>query len=253
MDLQLNGKTALVTGGARGLGRAICLALAAEGVHVAVNYRRDAAAARAVTDEIAARRGTRAITLGGDVSRASDVDEVFSRLFQELGALDILVNNAGLWPTDFVQEMSLAAWHHACATNLTGTFLTCRAAARCWAQHPCQGRIVNVSSQAAFRGATTGHAHYAASKAGVVSLTVSLARELAPQGVRVNAVAAGMMRTDMTQETLQHHEEAYLSRIPLRRIADPAEIADAVTFLASDRAAYITGATVDVSGGMLMR
>jgi 3-oxoacyl-[acyl-carrier protein] reductase len=115
------------------------------------------------------------------------------------------------------------------------------------------GRIVNVASVAAFRGSTTGHAPYDASKGGIVSLTVSLAREVAPHGIAVNAVAPGMMLTEMTAATLAANEEKYLARIPLRRIGDPAEIAHVVTFLASGRASYMTGATVDVSGGMLMR
>lgn len=170
-----------------------------------------------------------------------------------LGPLDILVNNAGVWPTAFVKDMAEEEWNTTLAVNLTGTFLTCREVVRRWLASGRRGSIVNITSQAAFHGSTTGHAHYAASKAGVVAFTVSLAREVAPQGIRVNAVAPGMMATEMAREALEKGRDDYLKRIPLRRIADAAEVASAVVFLASDRASYMTGATVDVTGGMLMR
>jgi 3-oxoacyl-[acyl-carrier protein] reductase len=149
--------------------------------------------------------------------------------------------------------MTEQEWNRTLAVNLTGPFLTCREAVRRWREAGRTGRIVNVSTQAAFRGSTTGHAHYAASKAGLVALTVSLAREVAPHGIHVNAVAPGMMTTDLARDALEKNEEEYLKRIPLGRIADPAEIVGVVVFLASDRASYMTGATVDVTGGMLMR
>ena len=253
MDLEISGKVALVTGGSRGLGRAVCLALAAEGARVAVNYRRDAEAAESVVEEIQRLHRVEAMSVRGDVAREDHVREMFSAAEHRLGTLDILVNNAGIWPTATVCEMTLAAWEQTLSTNLTGAFLPCRKATQRWLAGGRGGRIVNVSSQAAFMGATTGHAHYAASKAGLVSLTVSLAREVAARGIAVNAVAAGMMRTDMSHEALEAGEEKYLQRIPLRRIADPAEVANIIVFLASERASYMTGATVDVSGGMLMR
>ena len=149
--------------------------------------------------------------------------------------------------------MTEEQWNTTQQVNLTGPFLTCREAVRRWLQAGRTGRIVNVASQAAFRGSTTGHADYAASKAGLVALTKSLAREVAPQGIHVNAVAPGMVRTDMARQALEENEQQYLDRIPLRRIADPADVADVIALLASDRASYMTGATVDVTGGMLMR
>ncbi|MFV2067322.1 MAG: SDR family NAD(P)-dependent oxidoreductase [Pirellulales bacterium] len=253
MDLQLNGKVALVTGGSGGLGRAICLGLAAEGANAAVHYRRDAELADAVVAELQQLHGVEAMSVHGDVSREDDVLEMFRRVEDRFSRLDILVNNAGVWPTASVLEMTVADWEQTFAVNLKGPFLCCREATRRWLASQRGGRIVNISSQAAFQGATTGHAHYAASKAGLVNFTVSLAREMAPHGIHANAVAAGMMRTDMTRETLQVNEDKYLDRIPLRRIGDPAEVADIVVFLASARASYMTGATVDVTGGMLMR
>ena len=260
MDLNLSDKVALVTGGSRGLGRAIALLLAAEGARVAINYYRDlaqgidlASEAGELADLIRAEHGLAAIAVGGDVSKAADVEEMFREAEESLGPLDVLVNNAGVWPTAYVQDMTDQHWNATLAVNLTGTFLTCREAVRRWLAAGRPGRIVNVTSQAAFRGATTGHAHYAASKAGVVGFSVSLAREVAARGIHVNCVAPGMVATEMARHALEKDPQEYLKRIPLARIADPAEVAGVVVFLCSDRASYMTGSTVDVTGGMLMR
>lgn len=253
MDLHLQDKVAIVTGASRGLGRAISLGLAAEGVKIAVNYRRNAEEAEDVVARIKSTYGVAALAVQADVAKEADVLEIFRRTEERFSTVDVLVNNAGVWPTAYVKDMTEQEWSDTFSVNLTGPFLTCRAAVRRWLAEGRPGRIVNVSSQAAFRGSTTGHAHYAASKAGLVALTVSLAREVAPHGIHVNAVAAGMMATDMAREALDRDAQAYIERIPLGRIADPAEIAQVVVFLSSDRASYMTGATVDVSGGMLMR
>jgi 3-oxoacyl-[acyl-carrier protein] reductase len=253
MDLNLEDKTALVTGGSRGLGRAICLALAEEGARVAVNYRRNPAGANEVAEAIATSFGRETLAVAGDVSNSADVTRVFDESEARLGPLDVLVNNAGVWPTAQVIDIAEEDWDSTLAINLKGPFLTCREAVRRWVAAGRGGRIVNISSPAAFLGATTGHAHYASAKAGLVSFTVSLAREVASRGIHVNAVAPGMMRTDMAHDALETNEAHYLQRIPLGRIADPEEVADTVVFLASDRASYTTGATIDVSGGMLMR
>ena len=253
MDLNLRDKAAIVTGGSRGLGRSICLGLAAEGANVAVNYRTSAKSADSVVREIEELGSARALAVAGDVSAEDDVARLFDRVEERFGRVDILVNNAGVWPTAYVRDMTADEWNSTAAVNLTGPFLTCREAVRRWIDAHQTGRIVNISSQAAFRGSTTGHAHYAASKAGLIALTVSLAREVAPHGIHVNAVAPGMMTTDMAQDALAQGQQKYIKRIPLGRIADPAEIANVAVFLASDRASYMTGATVDVSAGMLMR
>ena len=253
MDLHLGDKTALVTGGSRGLGRAICLGLAAEGVRVTINYCRHRDRASELVEAIRTAHGVEAVAVEGDVSHAADVVRVFEESEARLGPLDILVNNAGVWPKAYVKDMTEDSWDHTLAVNLRGPFLTCREAVRRWLASGRPGRIVNVASSAAFLGTTTGHAHYAAAKAGLVNFTVSLAREVAPHGIHVNAVAPGMMRTDMAREALQSNEARYLQRIPLGRIGDPAEIANLVVFLASDRTSYTTGATFDASGGMLMR
>jgi 3-oxoacyl-[acyl-carrier protein] reductase len=250
MDLHLKDKVALVTGGARGLGRAICLALAAEGAKVAINSVRSDP--RELVAQIKQRFGVDAATATGDVSKAADVRAMFDKAESELGPPDILVNNAGVWPTAFVKDMTEQEWNDSLAVNLTSAFLTCREAVRRWLAAKRAGRIVNVTTQAAFQGATTGHAHYAAAKAGLTNFTKSLARETARQGICVNAVAPGFMETDMAAEALAQDRAKIVSRIPLGRVGDPAEVAAAVVFLASDRAAYMTGATVHVNGGMLM-
>ena len=253
MDLHLQDKVALVTGGSRGLGRAICLGLAAEGVKVGVNYNHGEAAAAEVIEAMQNLHAADGIALQGDVSKSSDVLRLFDQCEEEFGPVDILVNNAGIWPTAYVRDMTEEEWDTTFDINLKSAFLTCREAVRRWLDAGSGGRIVNITTQAAFHGSTTGHAHYAATKAGLVNFTVSLAREMARSGVFVNAVAPGMMRTDMAQEALETNEEKYIQRTPLGRIAEPEEIADTVVFLASDRASYTTGATFDATGGMLMR
>jgi len=260
VDLNLKNRVAIVTGGSRGLGRAICLGLAAEGTKVAISYLSDPDAGIDLADEatelakvIRAGHGVKALPVGGDVSKEADIERLFDATERELGPVDVLVNNAGVWPTAFVRDMSEAEFTRVLQINLVGAFLTCRSAVRRWQAAKRPGRIVNITSQAAFHGATSGHAHYAASKAGLVSFSLSLAREVAPSGIHVNLVAPGMMRTEMARDALTANEQRYLERIPLGRVADAAEVADVVVFLASDRAKYMTGATVDVTGGMLMR
>lgn len=260
MDLQLRGKTAIVTGGSRGLGCAICLGLAAEGAKVAINYYRDWEKGIDLADEaddlarrIRADHNTDALTVPGDVARSDDIRQMFNLAEERFGPLDVLINNAGVWPTAYVKDMTEEQWNTTQQINLTGPFLSCREAVRRWLAAGRRGRIVNVVSQAAFYGSTTGHAHYAASKAGLVTFSISLAREVAAHQIHVNCVAPGMMSTEMARQALEENKQHYIDRTPLGRIADPAEIADVVVFLASDRASYMTGATVDVTGGMLMR
>jgi 3-oxoacyl-[acyl-carrier protein] reductase len=245
---------ALVTGGSRGLGEAVCAGLAAEGVRVAVNYRTDPRRAEAAVDRIRGELGGEALSVQGDVTAEGDVRQMFAAVLERWGAVDILVNNAGICPVSLVEDMEAEEWDRTIRTNLTGTFLASREMLRrLSASGRRGGRIINVVSPAAFIGSSSGKAHYAASKAGVVAFTVSLAKEAAGRGITVNAVAPGMMYTEMVTESLEKKEQSYRSRIPLGRIADPGEIASVIVFLASERAGYMTGATVDVSGGLLMR
>jgi len=253
MELNLKGKTALVTGGSHGLGEAICASLAAEGVNIAVNYRQSLEKAETVVENILDTHGVQAAPVSGDVTQEADVVAMFDQAEAALAPVDILVNNAGVCPVSYIKDMPEEMWTHTMQVNLTGTFLASREMVRRCLAAKRPGRIVNVVSQAAFNGSSTGKGHYSASKAGVVAFTVSLAKEVARNGITVNAIAPGMMLTEMTAETLAKNAERYNQQIPLGRIAETSEIADVITFIASDRGAYMTGATVDVSGGMLMR
>lgn len=246
MDYNISGKRVLVTGAADGCGKAIALTLAKEGAQVILH---DLAMKEDLLKANAELCGGGATYLTADLSKAEEVEA----LFQNAGDLDLLVNNAGIWPTAYVSEMTTAAFNKTLDINLIAPFILCRNFVnQCMAQGK-KGKIVNMVSQAAFHGSTSGHAHYAASKAGLVTFTVSLAREVAPYGINVNCVAPGMMRTPMNKDALAEREDSYLERIPLRRIADPSEVAAVVAFLCSSQSDYMTGTTLDVTGGMLMR
>ncbi|MGI6144109.1 MAG: SDR family NAD(P)-dependent oxidoreductase [bacterium] len=251
MDLGLKDKVALVTGGSRGLGRAICLGLAAEGVKVIVHFGRNRQAAAEVVEKIQGL-GTGAVSLQADLTDREAVRTVMPRAIEAFGLLDILVNNAGIWPTAWVKDMEEDQWRRTIDVNLTAPFLLCREMVKHLLQRGVGGKILNITSQAAFRGSTTGHADYAASKAGLVTFSRSLAREVARAGINVNTLAPGIVETDLIRPALEKNRQKYLDRIPLGRIATPEEVAAVAVFLVSEPASYITGATIDVSGGILM-
>ena len=253
MDLHLKNRVALVTGGSQGLGKAICLGLAAEGARVAINYRRNPEIADTLVNEIRDVYNVKATAVLGSVTSNSNIIDIFNGAEKELGPVDILINNAAVCPASYVKDMTEEEWNSTLQINLTGTFLTCKEMIRRLLSGGRTGRIVNISSIGAFTGSTSGRVHYDASKGGVISFSISLAREVARDGISVNVVAPGLMITKMTEERIKVRRDSYISRIPFGRFGETSEIADAVVFLSSDRASYITGTTVNVSGGMLMR
>lgn len=252
MDLHLKDKVALVTGGSRGLGKAVCLSLAAEGARVGVNYVRSADKAQAVADEIAGAGGA-AVPIRADMASEAEIVAMFDRMEKTFGLVEVLVNNAAYCPVVPTTEIAEAEWNRAFQVNMTGTFLASREMVRRLLAAGRTGRIVNISSQAAFRGSRSGKSAYDASKGAIVAFTVSLARELATKGIGVNAVAPGLMYTEMLAPYVDAEPEKFAGRLPIGRLGRTGEVADVVTFLCSDRASFMTGATVDVSGGMLMR
>lgn len=253
MDLGLRDAAALVTGGSRGLGEAIALGLAAEGARVAVGYRREEAAAARVVAACRAAGAGAAIAVRLDAASEADVVAAFDEAAREVGEPTILVNNAAVCPHATAVETTRETFDQVLGVNLTGAFLCSRELLRRLGGARRPGRIVNVASTAAFTGSSSSRqVAYDASKGGLVSLTISLAREAAPLGVTVNALAPGYMLTEMMAAKFHAAPERYLQRIPLGRLGEPAEVAAAAVFLASRQAGYVTGTVVNVSGGLLM-
>jgi 3-oxoacyl-[acyl-carrier protein] reductase len=243
----LNGKTALVTGASRGIGRAIALALATEGAKVAVNYASSSGAAEEVVAAITAAGGE-AVALKADVSQEEEVENLFKAVTDRWGRLDVLVNNAGITRDTLLMRMKTVDWQAVINLNLTGVFLCSRTASKIMLKQR-SGRIVNIASVVGEMG-NPGQANYSAAKGGVLALTKSTAKELASRGITVNAVAPGFIATDMTENI---KAEDLLKYIPLGRYGQPEEVAGLVRFLAADpAAAYITGQVMNVDGGMVM-
>jgi len=245
---EVNGsRVALVTGGSRGIGKAIALKLAQEGIRVAINYRGNQEAARQVADTIE-QSGGQALLCPGDISSIDEAHKVVEQVLGQWNRIDILVNNAGITRDNLLLRMRPEEWDTVLATNLTGTFACTRAALRTMVKQR-YGRIVNISSIAGMMG-NPGQTNYAASKAGMIGFSRALAREVASRNITVNVVAPGLVKTELTEGMAKASYEGLLAAVPLGRAAEPREIAEAVWFLIG--ADYITGQTLVVDGGLVM-
>jgi 3-oxoacyl-[acyl-carrier protein] reductase len=246
----LTGKTALITGASRGLGRAIALAFAGQGADVAINYRGNAASADEVAAQIAGI-GRRALTIQGDTSAGREACEaIVKEALDALGSVDILVNNAGITRDNLLMRMDGEEWDAVISTNLSGPFWMTRAVARPMLKAR-RGRIINMSS-AAGRMGNAGQANYAAAKAGLIGLTKTTARELASRGITCNAIAPGLIETDLTADLPEAATEALTTLTPLGYIGSVEDVAAAAVYFASDEARYVTGQVLGVDGGIVM-
>ena len=245
----LDGKTALVTGASRGIGRAIALCLAAEGARVAIHYAGNVRAAEEVKTAIEAAGGT-AILCQADIADSSAVEAMVANVVKEFGTIDILVNNAGITRDALLMRMKDEDFAKVLNTNLKGVFYCTKAVSKLMMKKR-SGRIVNMASVVGLVG-NAGQTNYAAAKAGVIGFSKSAAKELASRGITVNVVAPGFIGTDMTAGLPESVKEKMLTDIPLGRMGEAEDVANAVLFLASEQASYITGQVVNVDGGMVM-
>lgn len=245
----LANKTAVVTGASRGIGRAIAIKLAAEGANIILNYRSSIKSVEEVMAEINALGG-KAVAVQGDVSSFAEAEKIIKAAIENFGSLDILVNNAGITKDGLLMRMKEEDFDSVIETNLKGTFNCIRHATPIMMKQR-SGRIVNMSSVVGVAG-NAGQVNYSASKAGVIGITKSAAKELASRGITVNAVAPGFIQTDMTDVLSDKVKEDILSGIPLKRLGRPEEIADLVSFLVSDSGSYITGQVININGGMFI-
>ncbi|MFF3100572.1 3-oxoacyl-[acyl-carrier-protein] reductase [Viridibacillus arvi] len=246
---KLEGKTAVVTGASRGIGRAIALILAEQGARVVVNYSGSQSKAEEVVAEIT-ENGGEAIAVQANVADADEVTALMKVATDTFGSLDILVNNAGITRDNLLMRMKEQDWDDVMNTNLKGVFLCTKAVSRQMMKQRA-GRIINVASIVGVSG-NAGQANYVAAKAGVIGLTKTTAKELAARNIYVNAVAPGFIATEMTDELPAEVKDQMLGQIPLAKLGDPKDVAKVVLFLASDDASYITGQTIHVDGGMVM-
>ena len=249
MSEQTLTRAAVVTGGSRGIGRAVCLVLAKQGMNIVVNYCHGEAAAKE-TAALCKAEGVEAVTVQADVSHAEDCKQLFEAAVAAFGRVDILVNNAGVTRDGLILRLSEEDFDTVLNANLKGAFLCCKEAARRMVRQR-YGRIINLSSVVALRG-NAGQTNYSASKAGLLGLTKSLARELASRNVTVNAVAPGFITTDMTAVLPEAVREGMVSGIPAGRPGTPEDVAHAVAFFAAEQSSYLTGQVLCVDGGMAM-
>ena len=245
-----DGRVAVVTGGGRGIGRAVAVRLANEGANVAISYRSNDAAAEEVAEEVRAA-GTLSEIFKGDVASPEDVDALFSGVRDSFGQIDILVNNAGLTRDNLMMRMRESEFDEVLRTNLKGTYLCTRAALRPMIRARW-GRIINVSSVVGLVG-NVGQANYAASKAGIIGFTKSVAREVAQRGITANVVAPGYVETELTRSLPDDVKDQIKGQVPAGRFGEAEEVAEVIAFLAGEGAGYVTGQTLAVDGGMTMQ
>ncbi|MGV8981189.1 3-oxoacyl-[acyl-carrier-protein] reductase [Clostridium sp.] len=246
----LKGKTAVVTGASRGIGRAIAIKLAKLGANIVVNYRNSVDAVQEVVKEIEAL-GVKALAVQADISSYSDVEFMMKKCIEEFGSLDILVNNAGITKDGLLMRMKEEDFDSVIDINLKGAFNCTRHVSAIMLKQR-SGRIINISSVSGLTG-NAGQVNYSAAKAGIIGMTKAVAREFGGRGVTCNAVAPGYIQTDMTVALSDKVKDAIMSTIPLKRLGMPGDVANAVAFLASEEAAYITGQVINVDGGMVMQ
>lgn len=247
--IDLTGKAAVVTGGSRGIGKAIALRLAQQGADICFSYRGNADAAGETQAELKTL-GRQCVAVQADVTQPESAEQLVKAALDAFGKVDILVNNAGITRDDLIMRMSADAWRDVLETNLFGAFWMIKAVTRPMLRAKA-GRIINITSVSGQMG-QLGQANYSSAKAGLIGLTKAAGRELGSRGITVNAVAPGFIDTDMTRELAQTQRDKLVEQIPLGRLGTPEEVAAAVVFLASPQGAYITGETLNVNGGMYM-
>jgi 3-oxoacyl-[acyl-carrier protein] reductase len=247
--LMLSGKTAVVTGASRGIGRAIAIKLAKLGANVVLNYRNSVDGVQEVVKEIETL-GVKALSVQCDISSYNDVENMMKKCIIEFGSLDILVNNAGITKDGLLMRMKEADFDSVIDTNLKGAF-NCTKHVSAIMLKQRSGRIINISSVSGLTG-NAGQVNYSAAKAGIIGMTKAVAREFASRGITCNAVAPGYIATDMTDVLPDKVKDAILGTIPLKRLGSPEDVANTVAFLASEEASYITGQVINVDGGMVM-
>jgi len=245
----LTGKTTIVTGGSRGIGRSIALELAKNGANIVVNYAGSEAKAQSVVEEIE-KLGVKAFKVQADVADEQQVKEMVKATVDTFGSVDILVNNAGITRDNLLMRMKETEFDQVINTNLKGVFMCTKSVTRQMMKQR-SGRIINVASIVGVSG-NPGQANYVAAKAGVIGLTKTTAKELASRNILVNAIAPGFISTDMTDQLTTEQRDSMLSLIPLAKLGEPEDVAKVVRFLASDDANYITGQTIHIDGGMVM-
>lgn len=247
--MQLKGKTAIVTGGARGIGRAIALTLAKAGANIVINYTSSSKAAEEVVQE-AEKLGVSALALKADVSKNDEIENLVNEVLNKFGRIDILVNNAGITRDNLLIRMSEEEFQDVIEINLKGAFICTKHVSKVMIKQRA-GKIINIASVVGVMG-NAGQSNYAASKAGLIGFTKSVAKELAKRNINVNAVAPGYIETDMTASLPEKVREEFMNNIPMGRAGAPLDVANVVLFLASEYSDYITGQVINIDGGMVM-